>query len=71
MEAILPQWKLMLKINEVKKMIFVMLSPLFIIGFIALSIYEEKRRKKNEAAKKASNDTQTDENQVEHQDKSM
>ena len=33
-------------------MIFVMLSPLFIIGFIALSIYEEKRRKKNEAAKK-------------------
>ena len=52
-------------------MIFVMLSPLFIIGFIALSIYEEKRRKKNEAAKKASNDTQTDENQVEPQDKSM
>ena len=33
-------------------MIFVMLF-LFIIGFIALSIYEEKRRKKkNEAAKK-------------------
>lgn len=27
-------------------MIFVMLSPLFIIGFIALSIYEEKRRMK-------------------------
>ena len=50
-------------------MIFVMLSPLFIIGFIALSIYEEKEE--NEAAKKASNDTQTDENQVEHQDKSM
>lgn len=34
------------------KMIFVMLSPLFIIGFIALSIFEEKRRKKNETSKK-------------------
>ena len=26
-------------------MIFVMLSPLFIIGFIALSIYEEKEER--------------------------
>lgn len=31
----------------------------------------KKKKKENEAAKKASNDTQTDENQVEHQDKSM
>ena len=29
-------------------MIFVMLSPLLIIGFIALSIMEERKRKKNE-----------------------
>ena len=27
-------------------MIFVMLSPLFIIGFIALSIYEEKEERR-------------------------
>ena len=32
---------------------------------------KKKRRKKNEAAKKASNDTQTDSNQSQHQDKSM
>ncbi|MEK5198970.1 hypothetical protein LFT63_08160 [Staphylococcus sp. FSL H8-0121] len=43
-------------------MIFVMLSPLFIVGFIALSIYEEKRRKKNQEAKNNQN-----ENHIQHQ----
>lgn len=32
---------------------------------------KKKEERKIKAAKKASNDTQTDENQVEHQDKSM
>lgn len=34
-------------------MIFVMLSPLLIIGFIALSIMEERKRKKKNWAKEA------------------
>jgi len=59
---------------EVKKMIFVMLSPLFIVGFIALSIYEEKRRKKNQEAKNNQNENhiqhQTDEKDK-HQDKTI
>ena len=33
-------------------MIFVMLSPLLIIGFIALSIMEERKRKKKTEQKK-------------------
>ena len=33
-------------------MIFVMLSPLFIIGFIALSIYEEKEERKMKLLKR-------------------
>lgn len=37
--------------TEVKKMIFVMLSPLFIVGFIALSIYEEKEEKRTKKLK--------------------
>ncbi|KKI59613.1 MULTISPECIES: hypothetical protein [Staphylococcus] len=34
-------------------MIFVMLSPLLIIGFIALSIMEERKRKKKTEQKEA------------------
>ena len=55
-------------------MIFVMLSPLFIVGFIALSIYEKKRRKKNQEAKNNQNENhiqhQTDEKDK-HQDKTI
>ena len=35
-----------IKYRGVQSMIFVMLSPLLIIGFIALSIMEERKRKK-------------------------
>ena len=35
-----------IKYRGVQSMIFVMLSPLLIIGFIALSIMEERKRKR-------------------------
>ena len=35
-----------IKYRGVQSMVFVMLSPLLIIGFIALSIMEERKRKK-------------------------
>ena len=40
-----------IKYRGVQSMIFVMLSPLLIIGFIALSIMERKRKKKTEQKK--------------------
>ena len=41
-----------IKYRGVQSMIFVMLSPLLIIGFIALSIMEERKRKKKTEQKK-------------------
>ena len=41
-----------IKYRGVQSMIFVMLSPLLIIGFIALSIMEERKRKKKLSKKK-------------------
>ena len=59
--------------TEVKKMIFVMLSPLFIVGFIALSIYEEKEEKEPRAKNNQNENHiqhQTDEKDK-HQDKTI
>lgn len=41
-----------IKYRGVQSMIFVMLSPLLIIGFIALSIMEERKRKRKLNKKK-------------------
>ena len=41
-----------IKYRGVQSMIFVMLSPLLIIGFIALSIMEERKRKKKTEQKR-------------------
>ena len=42
-----------IKYRGVQSMIFVMLSPLLIIGFITLSIMEERKRKKKTEQKEA------------------
>lgn len=42
-----------IKYRGVQSMIFVMLSPLLIIGFITLSILEERKRKKKTEQKEA------------------